>query len=135
MAKGSATTPSDEDHLQPQLPILSRLYNGTTITTVQSVLTPLSYLQSWHAYFYPPAIQPSIVKAYDVRPHLPVRIFFPSSYDQTSPLTLPTLFTIHGGGFCLGTAADDDVWNAQFASSHATLVIALEVTLPHRRGS
>lgn len=53
------------------------------------------------------------------------RIFFPTKYDQTSPQTLPTLFTIHGGGFCLGAAEDDDIWNRQFADLHNILVIGL----------
>ena len=52
-------------------------------------------------------------------------IFFPSSYDQTSPQTLPTLFTIHGGGFCIGDSDDDDRWNRTFADTHNVLVIAL----------
>jgi len=52
-------------------------------------------------------------------------IFFPKSYDQTSPVTLPTLFTIHGGGFCIGHIRDDDEWNRAFADSQDILVIAL----------
>lgn len=52
-------------------------------------------------------------------------IFFPKSYDQTSPATLPTLFTIHGGGFCIGHSRDDDEWNRRFANIHRTLVISL----------
>lgn len=52
-------------------------------------------------------------------------IFFPSSYDQSSPKTLPTLFTIHGGGFCIGHIRDDDEWNRAFADGQDVLVIAL----------
>jgi acetyl esterase/lipase len=52
-------------------------------------------------------------------------IFFPASYDQTSPQTLPTVFTIHGGGFCLGTPEDDDEWNRAFADLHNVLVVGL----------
>lgn len=52
-------------------------------------------------------------------------IFFPKSYDQTSPATLPTLFTIHGGGFCIGHIRDDDEWNRAFADGQDVLVIAL----------
>jgi acetyl esterase/lipase len=54
------------------------------------------------------------------------RIFFPASYDQTSPQTLPGLFTIHGGGFCLGTSDEDDEWNRLFADTQNILVISLE---------
>ncbi len=52
-------------------------------------------------------------------------IFFPASYDQTSPQTLPVLFSIHGGGFCFGHARDDDQWNRSFANRHKTLVVGL----------
>lgn len=52
-------------------------------------------------------------------------IFFPSSFDLTSPQTLPTVLTIHGGGFCIGTGRDDDEWNRAFADSQNMLVISL----------
>lgn len=55
----------------------------------------------------------------------PASIFFPSTYDQTSPQTLPTLVTIHGGGFCIGGPSDDDRWNRTFADAHNALVISL----------
>lgn len=53
------------------------------------------------------------------------RIFFPASHDLTSPTPLPTLITIHGGGFCLGSPRDADEWNRAFADTHSTLVISL----------
>lgn len=52
-------------------------------------------------------------------------IFFPASYDLTSPQTLPTILTIHGGGFCIGTAKDDDEWNRKLSDSQNMLVISL----------
>ncbi|KAG7287186.1 hypothetical protein NEMBOFW57_006691 [Staphylotrichum longicolle] len=52
-------------------------------------------------------------------------IFFPSHHDLTSPALLPTLFTIHGGAFTVGSPADDDVWNRTFADSYTILVVAL----------
>jgi acetyl esterase/lipase len=52
-------------------------------------------------------------------------IFFPKKYDQTSAKTLPLLMTIHGGGFCIGSARDDDEWNRHFANSQGALVVAL----------
>lgn len=52
-------------------------------------------------------------------------IFFPSHHDLTSPALLPTLLTIHGGAFTVGTPADDDPWNRTFADSYTVLVIAL----------
>jgi acetyl esterase/lipase len=38
---------------------------------------------------------------------------------------LPTLFTIHGGGFTVGDPENDDKWNRTFADTHSVLVIAL----------
>lgn len=52
-------------------------------------------------------------------------IFFPESYDQTSPIQLPTLLTIHGGGFVIGQVGDDDTWNRSFADAHRHLVVGL----------
>ena len=52
-------------------------------------------------------------------------IFFPSSYDPTSAAVLPSLFTVHGGGFCIGHQRDDDEWNRAFADAHGVLVISL----------
>jgi acetyl esterase/lipase len=52
-------------------------------------------------------------------------VFIPSSFNTSSADTLPTLFTIHGGGFCLGKAEYDDAWNRAFADTHSILVIAL----------
>jgi len=52
-------------------------------------------------------------------------IFLPDTYDQTSPNTLPTLFTIHGGGFCIGDIRGDDEWNRTFANGQNILVVAL----------
>lgn len=52
-------------------------------------------------------------------------IFFPKSFDLTSPQTLPTILTVHGGGFCVGTSRDDDEWNRRVADSQNMLVISL----------
>ena len=53
-------------------------------------------------------------------------IFFPKSYEKTSSEPLPTLFTIHGGGWCLSSARDDDEWNRGFADKYETLVVGLD---------
>ncbi|KAK4196687.1 Alpha/Beta hydrolase protein [Triangularia verruculosa] len=110
-------------------PILSRISYLSRIYTAKSLSTPLLWLRDWKEYFYPPSTQPDIVKSYECRPDLPVRIFFPSSYDLTSPHTLPTLFTIHGSvsaPFCLGDPRDNDEWNRSFADRNNVLVIALD---------
>lgn len=106
-----------------RLPILSRLTNAVLIYAIQYLGAPTLWYRDW---VYPPEIPPNIIKTYTCRPSLPIRIFFPKSYDpKASKALLPTLFSIHGGGFCLGRPNDDDAWNARFASMHNTLVIAL----------
>jgi acetyl esterase/lipase len=56
---------------------------------------------------------------------LPRSIFFPKTYDQTSPDSLPLIFSIHGGGFCIGDPEDDDEWNRGFSDMHNFLVVEL----------
>ncbi|KAF4984574.1 hypothetical protein FZEAL_250 [Fusarium zealandicum] len=68
---------------------------------------------------------PDLVKSYGCRPRLPIRVFVPKSHDPSSSIKLPTLFIIHGGGFVLGNARDEDPWTRAFADTHSTLVIAL----------
>ncbi|KAF3765208.1 alpha/beta-hydrolase [Cryphonectria parasitica EP155] len=74
---------------------------------------------------FPDETNPTLIKTYPVRPRLPVRIFFPKSYDRTSPQQLPLLFSIHGGGFVLGEPSDNDPWNSSFSEKHKALVVAL----------
>ncbi|KAI1380493.1 alpha/beta-hydrolase [Hypoxylon crocopeplum] len=108
---------------QPRLPLLTRLSRGATIYAIQILGAPALWYRDW---FYPPKTPPTLVKTYPCRPSLPISIFFPQSYDSNeSQPPLPTLFSIHGGGFCLGRPSDDDEWNARFANMHNTLVIAL----------
>lgn len=53
------------------------------------------------------------------------RIFVPESYNGSSGETLPTLFTVHGGGFVMGGPRNDDAWNRYFSNTYSVLVIAL----------
>ncbi|KAL2150473.1 hypothetical protein VTH82DRAFT_7036 [Thermothelomyces myriococcoides] len=106
-------------------PLLTRLSYAGYMFGLKTMLLPLFLLREWKESRHPPDSRPDIIKTYKCRPHLPIRVFFPSSYDQTSSITLPTLFTIHGGGFCIGHQRDDDEWNRAFADSHSVLVISL----------
>ncbi|KAI8628801.1 alpha/beta hydrolase fold protein [Xylariaceae sp. FL1651] len=110
---------------QAQLPLLSRLYHGASINAAQSLYSGVLWAREWYRWFYPPDLQPNFIKTYECRPKLPISIFFPKAHDQTSPQTLPTIFMIHGGGFCVGSPGDDDVWNERFASMHNVLVVEL----------
>ncbi|KAK9424471.1 putative Alpha/Beta hydrolase protein [Seiridium unicorne] len=74
---------------------------------------------------WPPASYPTFVKQYEARSHLPIRVFLPQSYDMSSGGILPVLFTVHGGGFSIGSAADDDRWNRLMADTQGLMVIGL----------
>ncbi|KAK1833917.1 Alpha/Beta hydrolase protein [Podospora conica] len=129
MPSDSPRDPPDQDGQttlrRREPPLSAKLSFAGHVYGLQGMLRPLFWVQDWKEYFSPPPNGPNIIKTYECRPYLPVRIFFPSSYDQTSSHPLPTLFTIHGGGFCIGHARDDDAWNRAFANAHATLVVAL----------
>ncbi|RSL58374.1 hypothetical protein CEP54_007800 [Fusarium duplospermum] len=49
----------------------------------------------------------------------------PESYHPSPGQTLPTLFTVHGGGFVMGNPQNDDAWNRYFSNTYSALVIAL----------
>ncbi|KAH8881234.1 alpha/beta-hydrolase [Thozetella sp. PMI_491] len=105
--------------------LLSKMAFASHVCSVQGILASLTWLQDWKEYFYPPDTRPNLIKKYEARRHLPVRVFFPATYDQTSQQTLPLLLSIHGGGFCWGRSHDDDVWNRTFADRHNVLVVSL----------
>ncbi|KAF5612412.1 triacylglycerol lipase [Fusarium subglutinans] len=104
------------------LPWTRRVAYNVQIRAIQATLTTFDWLGS---FTRTSANAPNVVKTYNVRGHLPVRIFLPSSYEAGSSKPLPTLFTIHGGGFCIGSSQDDDAWNRSFSDTHSVLVIAL----------
>ncbi|KAK3317200.1 alpha/beta hydrolase fold protein [Cercophora scortea] len=124
-AQTSSSARPDTQPKSAEPSLLAKLSHASYIYTLKGILKPIFWLRDWSEYFYPPDSRPNIVKAYDCHPTLPIRIFFPATYDQTSPATLPTLFTIHGGGFCFGHIRDDDEWNRAFADTQDVLVIAL----------
>ncbi|KAF4966873.1 hypothetical protein FSARC_5486 [Fusarium sarcochroum] len=95
---------------------------------LHSLIVAVNYAQSVKERFMTPANAPSLVKTYACRPKLPIRIFLPKTYDVKSQQKLPTLLSIHGGGFVVGDPRDDDLWNYTFANMHSVLVIALNYT-------
>ncbi|KAM7183200.1 hypothetical protein V8F33_013727 [Rhypophila sp. PSN 637] len=106
-------------------PVIERAFHAASVSIFQSLAVPMGLYRGFRDNYYPPPERPDIIKAYPVRRRLPIRIFFPSYHDLTSPALLPTLFTIHGGGFTVGYASDDDKWNRTFADSYTIMVISL----------
>ncbi|KAF4924888.1 Vegetative-specific protein H5 [Colletotrichum viniferum] len=123
----------DDDSRHPQQvyrqapSLMNRIVYGTKLSWLQSWFYQRASFEFWKTYWFPKsaAQRPDLMKQYPCRPNLLIRIFFPSDYDQTSPQTLPTLFSIHGGGFSIGVPDDDDAWNRTFADLNGALVVAL----------
>lgn len=109
-------------------PLLTRVLFGLAVNAMQLlVVGPAMTIRHWKQSRSPPEEYPTIIKTYPSRPRLPVRVFFPGTYDRQSPSTpgLPLLLTIHGGGFVVGDPSDNDAWNHKFANQHNALVVAL----------
>ncbi|KAK4234957.1 Alpha/Beta hydrolase protein [Achaetomium macrosporum] len=107
----------------------ARLKYSLITFVAQKLLTDsMLWYKEAKKYFISPRPQESdLVKTYPVRKSLPIRIFFPSTYNPSQPTTtkLPTLLTIHSGGYVVGTATENDSWNRTFSTRHSFLVIAL----------
>ncbi|KAK1978531.1 Alpha/Beta hydrolase protein [Colletotrichum cereale] len=114
MAEDQNTT--DDAYRIPELPLLTKVRHGATAFAVQNLLVrPASFFRGVKEYVITPENRPELVKT----------IFFPKDYDRTSKDQLPVLFTIHGGGFVVGTPNDNDDWNQAYASQHSSVVIGL----------
>lgn len=126
-AKDGSDIASDSDkRLKAAVPIHKRLLFGLATASIQNVIVgPAMTYRGLKQRIFPPDTNPTVVKTLASRPKLPVRIFFPKSYDRTSPRPLPLLLSIHGGGFVVGDPSDNDIWNSKFCEKHSALVIAL----------
>ncbi|RGP74616.1 hypothetical protein FSPOR_1193 [Fusarium sporotrichioides] len=84
--------------------------------------------------FISSAHPPTVVRKYACRPKLPIRIFYPKDFNPNSQKKIPTMLSIHGGGFVMGNPRDDDLFNYNFANMHSVLVVALNYKkAPHAR--
>lgn len=109
-------------------PIYKRLAYSLAVTSLQAMVAgPAMTIRHVKQRILPPEEYPTVIKTYECRPKLPVRIFFPKSYDRASPrpLPLPLLLSIHGGGFVVGDPSDNDTWNSRFCETQSALVVAL----------
>lgn len=79
-----------------------------------------------HRLLYPPpvSINPTLVKRYTCRPALQTRHFYPPSYKTGD--VLPLYLSIHGGGFAVGDAQQDDEFCAMWARRTGMLVVSLD---------
>ncbi|OLN95761.1 Arylesterase 1 [Colletotrichum chlorophyti] len=121
----STTAAANEKHRVPDLPLSTKLKYGAIVYAIQNLVKPVLFVRDLKDSIIPAQNRPDIVKTYECRPFLPVRIFFPKCFDRESKDTLPVLFTIHGGGFVVGTPNDNDEWNMKYATNHHSIVIAL----------
>lgn len=122
----SSVTKDGERRVKAAEPIHRRLMFGLATASIQNVVVgPAMTFRHLKQRIFPTDTNPTIVKSFECRPKLPVRIFFPKSYDRKSPKPLPLLFSIHGGGFVVGDPSDNDIWNFKFCEAHTALVIAL----------
>lgn len=115
-----------EKRVKAALPLHKRVLYGLAVYSFQYLVIGPG-MATWHLYdrFFPAETHPTFSKSYKCRPRLPVRIFFPKSYDRSSPRPLPLLLSVHGGGWVVGDPADNDAWNSKFANQHSALVVAL----------
>ncbi|KAG7288268.1 hypothetical protein NEMBOFW57_007799 [Staphylotrichum longicolle] len=115
----------------PPVPLSQRIkFAIVAFIWTKLLLKPMLYFSEAKKLFVSPGEnEPDHVKTYPVRKSLAIRIFFPPGYSpSTSPpgTKLPTLLTIHGGGFTVGQPHDNDGWNRTFSTRHGFLVIALD---------
>lgn len=132
----SSTAPTGNDgdngirkRYQTAPPLSSRILYGVSVAALQNVVVgPSMVARNLYKRLRADETYPTEIKTYKQRPKLPVRIFFPKSYDRTAGAPrrpLPLLFSIHGGGFVVGSVSDNDVFNSRFSEVHSALVIAL----------
>ncbi|KAI0120992.1 Alpha/Beta hydrolase protein [Xylariales sp. AK1849] len=115
---------SEAQDVFPPIAFSTALYNGFMTRLIQTVF---GFSKWYHRSLPSPSdAAPTLVKTYDCRPSLTVRVFFPSTWVQTGSQSLPCYLNIHGGGFCVGCPDDDDKWNRSFADTHNILVVELD---------
>ncbi|KAK3306393.1 Alpha/Beta hydrolase protein [Chaetomium strumarium] len=133
-ADGATVAPGSSETgrlVAPPVSLPERLKYSLIAFVLQKLLTNSRlWIKATKKYFVPPdPNEPDLVKTYPVRKSLPIRIFFPPGHNPSTKgatsTKLPTLLTIHGGGFVVGSANDNDNWNRTFSTRNSFLVVAL----------
>ncbi|RWA12323.1 hypothetical protein EKO27_g2794 [Xylaria grammica] len=71
----------------------------------------------------PPPLRPTFIKTYPCRPALQTRVFYPPNYKPGA--LLPLYLNVHGGGFALCDARQDDDFCIMWAKRTGMLVVSL----------
>ncbi|KXJ97302.1 Alpha/Beta hydrolase protein [Microdochium bolleyi] len=111
--------------VHPHSPFLTALQYGAISWSLKGFVNSTLLLRKVSAWWNNDPNTADLVKTYQCRPSLPIRIFFPKGYERNSKTPLPTVFVIHGGGFLVGDPMDDDLVNRRFADTHNVLVVEL----------
>lgn len=113
-------TGSEETQVAPSRPLMEKLkYGALAYGITKLVMTPMNLISAIKTdYLGSSPNKPDIIKAMPSRTQLSIRVFLPKSHSPSNPKRshekLPTLLTIHGGGFVLGSPYDNDGWNRRF---------------------
>ncbi|KAJ4858077.1 alpha/beta hydrolase fold domain-containing protein [Trichoderma breve] len=107
-------------------PLTAKILYSMILYAGKSLAALSRGLQGLKEVIWPPNVRPDLIKTYQCRPHLPVRIFLPASHDASSLHVHPVLFVIVGGGWFMGYNKEHDEWNRAFAHTQSTIVIGLD---------
>ncbi|KAI1842739.1 hypothetical protein JX265_005066 [Neoarthrinium moseri] len=103
---------------------LSRLVSLIRIWSLKAAVSAL--LIVWRAVEPPSAhCAPTLVKTYHVRPKLRNRIHIPRAY-ESHRAPLPLYLNIHGGGWTLMEALDDDEFCSYIANTFNVVVVNID---------
>ncbi|KAI0539702.1 Alpha/Beta hydrolase protein [Xylaria digitata] len=108
--------------LKVRLPFPHRLNCFIRLWTLK-VLACIVFAIDRLLYPRPPALSPTLIKAYPYRPALQTRVFYPPNYKSED--LLPLYLNIHGGGFALCDARQDDDFCIMWAKRTGMLIVSL----------
>ncbi|CAJ2514149.1 Uu.00g022680.m01.CDS01 [Anthostomella pinea] len=117
---------------RPPTPILSSLLYYCGALALHYVFVPLFAYHRWkYPEFWNPR-KPTLTRFYAARPSLEVRIFLPPNHAHENKL--PVFFLMHGGGWLIGDAKQDDEQAHLLAHKYGFCVASLNYRSgPHHR--